>query len=163
VVPSSDQSDEERREIVAQLWTRTIDATNPKLTSMLQDIDALFEILVLPPEYTRTTEPGVRAFEDWDPGDPGACGPAFDLNNGASGPKATSFTNFSDDFIAFVHLDIGGGSFTPGNQRSFAAAQDELNESLPAWVDFRIFTSCGFILDTDLLDVTAFCDGLIIP
>ena len=32
-----------------------------------------------------------------------------------------------------------------------------LDAEVPAWVDLRVFARCGFYLDIDLLDVTAFC------
>jgi len=69
---------------------------------------------------------------------------------------------FSNDFILHVLFDIGVGAPSIPNQRTLVEAREELNETLPAWVDFRLFTVCGFILDQDLLDITAMCDGVII-
>lgn len=159
IVPPSGTSETDRRDTVVARYTRTVDATHPKLLAQLQALDPLFEILIIEPELTRTTDVGVRAFQDFNPASPLACGPAFDLHVGTS-EKNSSVPNFSDDFILYVLLDIGGGTFTPAHRRAILAAQDELNESLPAWVDFRTFTAVGFILDLDLLDVTVFGDGV---
>lgn len=155
-------SEAQRQETVLAEYTRTIDASFPKLDSALKSIDALMQILLIPHEYTRTTVP-CRAFQDWDPSAPDASGPPFNLAaTGGSGADATSFPNFSDEFILSVLFDVGVGALAVSNQRKLSDARDELNESLPAWVDFRLFTSCGFILDQDLLDVTAMCDGIVI-
>lgn len=155
IVPTSDQTEQDRRDAVVARYTRSIDATYPKLEQKLESIDPLFEILTLPFQYTRTTDSGVRAFEDWDPSDLLASGPAY-----GGGRKNTVVPNFSDDFVLGVFFNVGGGSFSPAYQRSLELAKQELNESLPAWVDFRVFTALGFILDLDLLDVTAFGDGV---
>lgn len=105
---------------------------------------------------TRESQPG-RAFEDYDPTSQDAAGPAFNLNTFASGPKCTSFPNFSDDFILVVEYPLASGTLTEANRRVLQEIQALLNAALPSWVDFRIFTACGFVLDQDLLDVTAFC------
>ena len=164
ISPDPTASIAQRQATVLAEYTRAIDASYPKLRSQLQSIDALMDILLIPPDLTRTTVPG-RAFQDWDPNDAQASGPPFNLVGaaaGTSGPNVTSFPNFSDDFILFVLFNVGVGALTVENQRRFAEGQNELNESLPAWVDFRLFTACGFILDQDLLDITAFCDGIVI-
>lgn len=150
-----------RQETVLAAYTRAIDATYPKLTQALQSIDSLMSILLVPFIYSRVTVPG-RAFQDWDPSDPEASGPAFDLQQGSAGPNATAFPNYSSDFILNVLFNVGSTLGT-ANQRKLSEAADELNESLPAWVDYRLFTDCGFILDSDILDVTAMCDGVVIP
>lgn len=155
IVPASDQSEQERRDVVTARYTRSIDATYPKLAAQLDTIDPLFQILTLPYTLTRTTDVGVRAFEDWDPSDPLASGPDY-----GGGREHTVIPNFSDDFVLAVFLDVGPGAFNVTNQRALELAKQELNESLPAWVDFRVFTALGFILDQDLLDVTAFGDGV---
>ncbi len=157
----SNASEAQRQEVVLAAYTRVIDASFPKLESGLKDIDNLMDILLLPQAFVRTTVPG-RAFQDWDPSDPQASGPAFNLVGAGAGANATAFPNFSDDFIVLVLFNVGAGALAVANQLKLAAAEDELNESLPAWVDFRLFTSCGFILDQDLLDITALCDGIVI-
>lgn len=151
----------ERQATVLLAYTRTIDASFPKLTTELQSIDSLMSIILVPHDFVRTTVPG-RAFQDWNTSASNASGPPFNLGLSAVGDDATGFPNFSDEFILTVLFDVGVGVLTVANQRSFAEAQALLNESLPAWVDFRLHTACGFILDQDLLDVTLLCDGIVI-
>lgn len=161
IPPSPSASIAERQSTVLAAYTRVIDASFPKLTSGLQEIDPLLSILLIPHDLIRTTVPG-RGFQDWDPASVQASGPPFRLGSGAVGDDATAFPNFSDEFILTVLFDVGAGVLTVANQRKFAEAQALLNESLPAWVDFRMFTECGFILDQDILDVTLLCDGIVI-
>lgn len=161
IPPTPGASVAERQATVLVAYTRTIDATFPKLESELQSIDALMSILLIPHDLVRTTVPG-RGFEDWDTASASASGPPFRLGAGGVGDDATGFPNFSDEFILTVLFDVGVGVLTVANQRSFSEAQDLLNESLPAWVDFRLHSACGFILDQDLLDVTLLCDGIVI-
>jgi hypothetical protein len=156
IVPETGQSEEDRRQLVTERYTRTIDATFPKLEAQLDVVDPLFEIIIPPFELTRTTEMSVRAFQDWNPGSGSACGPAF-----GAGRKQTLFPNYSDSFVLYAYLNVGSGPTTATNLRTMAAVKAGLNESLPAWVDFRVFSSIGFILDLDALDVTAFGDGVL--
>lgn len=158
IPPDPNASITERQETVLAEYTRAIDASFPKLQAALTEIDPLMSILLIPRDLVRTTEPG-RAFQDWDPNDPLASGPPFNLPGGRT---ESVLPNFSDDFIIAVLFDVGAGAISVSNQRKLSDAQNELNESLPAWVDSRLFTACGFILDTDILDVTAFCDGVVI-
>lgn len=139
------------QEELAVKYTQVIDATNPSLLVLLQKIDPRFSIYPIDPNQSTTTECDARPFEDWNPASPQACGPAFDLN----GRTYTLFPNYSSDFILPVLLAIGG-TFTEEDKRVMQLAKDSLNDALPSWVDFRIFGSLGFILDVDLLDVTAF-------
>lgn len=162
IPPNPGASIAERQAIVLTAYTRSIDASFPKLTQSLQAIDPLMSIILIPHDLIRTTVPG-RAFEDWDPSSPQASGPPFNLSASSGvGVTATAFPNFSDDFVLVVLFDVGLGVLSVANQRKFAEAQALLNESLPAWVDFRLFTECGFILDQDILDVTLLCDGIVI-
>lgn len=161
IPPNPTASTAERQAIVLAAYTRVIDASFPKLTSALQDIDSQMSILLIPHDLVRTTVPA-RAFEDWDTASPQASGPPFRLGASGVGDNATGFPNFSDDFVLIVFFDVGLGVLSVANQRKFAEAQALLNESLPAWVDFRLFTECGFILDQDILDVTLLCDGIVI-
>ncbi len=160
ITPDPSASEAQRQATVLAAYTRTIDASFPKLQSALTDIDALMTILLIPHDLVRTTVPG-RAFQDWDPSSPQASGPPFNLGPAGTGTD-TLLPNFSDDFIITVLFDVGAGVLSVANQRKFADAEALLNESLPAWVDFRLFTTCGFILDTDLLDITAMCDGVVL-
>lgn len=162
IIPSPTASEAERQAIVLAEYTRVIDATFPKLEAALENLDSLFSILLVPQQFTRITAQG-RAFQDWDPSAPDASGPPFNLSasNGA-GPDQTSLPNYSTNFILHVLFDVGAAAISASNQRTLAEARELLNESLPSWVDFSLFSECGFILDTDLLDVTALCDGIVL-
>lgn len=162
VSPPVGSSLEDRRIQVTVAYTRLIDATWNSIEETLAGIDPLLSVLILPPEYVRTTIPG-RAFQDWNPADPAASGPAYNLYPGSGGTTASGFPNYSDDFVLFLKFDVGAAILSPSNQRTLAAVELALSESLPAWVDWRIYSDCGFILDDDLLDATVFCDGLVIP
>lgn len=160
IPPDPDASVTERQETVLAAYTRTIDASFPKLEASLQSIDSLMSILLIPFDLTRVTVPG-RAFEDWDPLDSGASGPPFNLGP-AGDVTHTALPNVATDFALHVLFDVGSGVLSVANQRKFEEARQTLNESLPAWVDLNLFTACGFELDTDLLDVTALCDGIVL-
>lgn len=162
IVPAPSATEADRQATVLAEYTRTIDATYPKLQAALQNLDPLFSILIVPQQYTRTTVQG-RGFQDWDPAAADASGPPFNLSasNGV-GPNQTSLPNYATDFIIHVLYDVGAGIISAQAQRTLAEALELLNESLPAWVDFNLFSACGFILDQDLLDVTALCDGIVI-
>ena len=158
IIPPSEATDDQRRVTVLERYTRTIDATFPKLTEQLQLINPNLEIFDVDQDLKLEMETGVRAFQDYDPNAVDASGPAYDLPTGASGPNQTSFPNFSNDFILNVLLNTAVGPLTVPDQRTIVEVKEELNESLPSWVDFRVFTACGFVLDQDLLDVTVFCE-----
>ncbi len=143
-------SDEQRRAQIVDRWVRAIDATAPKLEEQLQAIDPLLEIIFPDRDTLRTTIPG-RAFEDYLPGNPAACGPAF-----GGGHKVTSYPNYSQDFVCIVRYHVPSGQLTAENKRTIERVNALLNEALPAWVDFWVITSIGFILDESLLDVGAF-------
>ena len=157
--------DETKRKELADLWTREIDSTLPKLEADLQQIEptVTLEVIDYDPldptaarDQTRDTQPG-RFFEDWDPADPDASGPPFNLLAGPGFATITNFPNYSDDFILRVKYPLPVGTLSAFNKRQIQRMQDFLNEALPAWVGFTIFTKeGGFILDQDLLDVTVF-------
>jgi len=147
---------EDRQAALAVLYTQAIDAVLGSIVLQLQMIDPLFVVVGMPYEQSVTTEIGVRAFSDWDPLDPAASGPAFDL----PGRTVSLVPNYSTDFIVYAWLNTPG-PLTSTDQRSLNLAADQLNSMLPAWVDFRVFKSAGFILDLDLLDVTMFGDGVL--
>jgi hypothetical protein len=157
--------DETKRKDLTTAYTRAIDATLPKLEADLKEIEPTVTLVVidydpLDPlaarDQTRDGQVG-RYFEDWDPADPDASGPPFNLPRGAGLAKITSFPNFSDDFILKVEYPLPVGTLSAFNKRQITRMQDFLNDALPAWVGFTIFTKdAGFVLDQDLLDVTVF-------
>jgi len=152
ITPGVDESDQERRDRIATLWYSNDSAIGSSLEERLQDIDSDFSIIDLEDTYTSTTVEG-RVFEDFNTSDPAAAGPAF-----GGGRKASDYANYSSRYICFVRYDITAGTITNEQIRAISAAEELLNKSLPAWVDYRIVTSIttGFILDRDLLDIGAF-------
>ncbi len=151
-----DTPDETRRVALLAEWVKAIDAVHQNVDDALQAIDATIIFQIPDRDELRETQPG-RYFEDHDPTDPRAAGPAFDLLSGKSGPKVTSFPNFSDDFRFHVELPRPSGTLTVEDQRKIGEIRKLLNDLMPAWCESVIFTNdAGFILDTDLLDVTVF-------
>ena len=150
ITASDAQSDEERRQVILDRYVATLTAVTGTLEAALQVIDPLFSVVDHDPDTADTTHLG-RMFEDWDPSDPDACGPAF-----GGGRTSTLWPNYSEDLVIFVQYAIASGTMTAENQRRLNRAEAILNQALPAWVGFRIFTSLGFILDESLLDVGAF-------
>jgi len=162
--PGSGQTTEDRQTEASAQWTRSLDASHPGLLQMLQAIDSDFLIIPKDHDLALVTEMGWRAFEDWDPSNPLACGPGFNLFRSGQAYSVLEFPNYSDEFVLYVMLNTGTpGVVTPTQLRSLSLAVTSLNEVLPGWVDFRIFTTGGFILDRDLLDLTALADGATIP
>lgn len=143
-------SDEERRQTITDRLAGQIEANTPDLTTQLQEIDPLFSILPAQSDPARVTV-SARAFEDFDPDDSEAAGPAF-----GGGRTFTSFPNFSDWFICVVQYTIPSGTLTGEQANRISRAKELLNEVLPAWVDYRIISDVGFILDQSLLDIGAF-------
>jgi len=149
-------TEQERREALLPRYTRVVTADYPSLLGKLRAINPLADINIPDRADTRDTQLG-RAFEDHNPASPKASGPAFGLVDGNSGSKCTSFPNFSTDFLMVVLSPAAGASWADVDVLSFRKIEDLLDEELPAWVDFRVYAACGFVLDQDLLDVTAFC------
>jgi len=147
---------EDRQIALAVLYTQAIDAVLASIVLQLQVINPLYLVVGMPYDQAITTEMGARAFADWDPLDPLASGPAFDL----PGRTVSLFSNYSTDFIVYAWLNTPG-PLTSSDKRDLTAGAEQLNSMLPAWVDFRVFKSAGFILDLDLLDVTMFGDGVL--
>lgn len=77
-----------------------------------------------------------------------------------AGFAATSWPNFSTDFVLHVRYSLAAGETIPGAEL-LAQVKRYLCNVLPSWVDFVIYTGTGFYLDggvdgTSLLDLTAF-------
>lgn len=141
--PEPDASLIERQLVVEQLWTERVSASVPDLGADLARIDPRFSIIAV--SHTEATETVLgRAFEDL----------AGTLPFGG-GRASTAFHNYSTEFVVYVLFDIGSG-VTPGTaeQKLIERAKSHLNKMLPAHVTFQIVASLGFILDTDLLDLT---------
>lgn len=127
-------------------WVARIQADVPHLLAQLQTIDS--RVSILEPTFTTTTQHG-RAFAPlWAAGET----PAWGLSTDCS-----IAPNYSTDFVLFVQLDVGhAGAPTAGEQRIIEQLKGVLLDVLPSWVDFRIVTDTGFILDTSSLDITGF-------
>lgn len=146
VVPRAGQSEEDRRRVVAEKFTRAVSAVTETVELGLQRIDPRFQ-LAEPPESAIGRVIEGRSFEPFD----GT--PTYDQD----GPqRSTLFPMFSDDFIVTVVFANAGPAPTRQDLQLISEAQDFLNETLPAWVGFRVLTSIGFILDQSPLDLTGF-------
>jgi hypothetical protein len=144
----------ERQEAVAQKYTRRVDATVPGLRRSLQEIDERFDVELVPYDLTFATVHG-KAFGPL----PGVTAAPYGTGLWAD-RESTAFPNFSDIFIVRVRF-LG-----PLTDTLKAKAVDLLDDVLPAWVDFEIYTLSdgpsgeGFYLDggpnnDSFLDVTA--------
>jgi hypothetical protein len=145
-------SDEERRQTIIDQIASGSTAISPTLEDELQEIDPLFTIVYAARDYADTTENG-RAFEDYDPTDSQACGPAF-----GGGRSSTGWPNYSSDYICLVQYGVAAGAITAEQKRRIESAKAVLNRALPGWVDFMIVAdpTGGFILDLSILDLGAF-------
>lgn len=148
---SGDLSDEERRQRIVDRWVRSIDASGGGIEDDLQGIDPLFSVVAVDRTTSRVTHLG-RSFQDIDPNDGDACGPAF-----GGGREATDWPNYSTHRKTIVRYDLPTGQLTGEAKRRMVRAKEVLREVLPSWADYSIFVGApGFILDQSLLDVGAF-------
>jgi hypothetical protein len=144
-------SEHERRKQILSKYTGGIDASFDAIEADLQAIDADFSLVDLAREDSKHTVHG-RGFEDENPSDPAACGPAF-----GGGREATNYPNYSTEFFTIVRYDIAPGYPSAAALRNVAEAEKLLSKVLPAWCNWWIFMgAAGFHLDIDLLDAGAF-------
>jgi len=144
------ETDEERRAAIVDKWIGLIDVSTSSLEDELQKIDSRFSILEHDFATSTTTQRG-RAFEDWDPTDPLACGPDFGVI------KSTMWPNYSTEFVCQIMYALPVGPISTDALHCLDEAKTLLNEALPAWVDFEFTrTQTGFLLDIDLLDLEGF-------
>ena len=142
-VPEPGESILDRQARVGQLWTERVSAAMPDIAADLAEIDDRFSIAVFGRETTTDTLLG-RAFEDLDGTQPFG-----------GGRKSTRFPNYSTEFLVTVVFDIGSGVVpSVADQKLMGRAREHLNKVLPATHNFQMITGVGFILDTDLLDLT---------
>lgn len=142
-VPDPTDSVLDRQAVVEQLWTERVRASMPDIAADLFAIDPRLSIAAFGHETTTDTLPS-RAFEDL----------AGALPFGG-GRRSTRFPNYSTEFIITALFDIGSG-VAPSlpEQRLLERAKAQLNKVLPSTHTFQLLTGVGFILDTDLLDLT---------
>jgi hypothetical protein len=145
-------SDEDRRQEIINLIVHGATAIHATLEDELQTIDPLFTVVYASQDYADVTG-NVRAFEDYVPADPDACGPAF-----GGGRSSTGWPNYSSNYICLVQYGVAIGAISSEQKRRIVAAQDVLNRALPAWVDYMIVAdpTGGFILDLSILDLGSF-------
>jgi len=147
---TAELNDEERRQLILERWTTALSGTGPAIEDQLQVIDPLFTVIPTDRDTSKTTESG-RGFEDWDPLDAAASGPAF-----GGGRTSTLYHNYSWDFVVLIQYVLASGVFSAENQRRLEQAKEALYYALPAHITWNVFTAAGFILDESLLDVGAF-------
>jgi hypothetical protein len=154
---AADATDQDRRNALLERHVRRIDPSRPALLSRVRGINPGASFITVSRDTSTETQFG-RAFEDHDPSSPSADGPAFNLANGQAGAKITLVPAYSTTQLAVVNSPrLTAGTFSDDDARLTHRIRRLLDEELPAWIDIRIYASCGFALDLDLLDVTAFC------
>lgn len=165
ITPGVDEPEAERRAKVVDRVTRAVNSSVAGIEAELHRIDERFSVLCPEPNpldprevwNTETTTIPGRGFEDWDPNDADACGPAF-----GGGRQSTSFPNYSTSRVVKIIFDIGQGAITAAQKILMSRAEAVLQEILPAVDGYQVSTSVdigpagGFILDISLLDIGAF-------
>src|SRR5574341_1446327 len=144
LTPGTDDTEQDRRAKVVDRWTKVTDAVDDTIRAALQVIDPRFQLLL--PTFTLATE--TQAGRYWAPRDgtePFTIGP--------STRTMTHYPNYSTEYKVYAFLNLGGSGQLPtvADQRSIQRAKDYLNQVLPSWVDFEIFTEQGFNLTVSLL------------
>lgn len=141
-VPEPGDSVLERQAAVSALWTERVRASMPDIAADLLAIDDRFSVAAFGRQTTTDTLHG-RAFEDLAGALP------FGLR------RSTRFPNYSTEFVITALFDIGSGvTPTLDEQKLIDRVKQHLNKVLPATHTFQVLTGVGFILDTDLLDLT---------
>ena len=146
--PSPNLSDQTRREEATRLWVLSNTSVNADLEDALQDVDENFTVESIDRQYTTITQNG-RVFQDYNPVDPDASGPPFNIG------KQTDYPNYSTEFKCYINYGVSGTP-TAQDYRKMEDAKGVLRDRLPAWISFEIFKGIGFFLDIDLLDLGVF-------
>lgn len=149
-IPSDDTlSDEQRRQRIVPDYVSVPEAWTESLVAQLKAIDPLAEIITRPWATAATTQIG-RWYEEFTP----IAGKEYD-DVGAR--KATAYPSFSDMHEVLVQYDLGNAVAPNREQdRKTLLMQELLNDTIPAWVSFRIIYTTTFSLDSSLLDFTGF-------
>lgn len=132
IIPTSDQTDEDRRQAVVTAYTSRSLADGADVAARLKAIDGRISVLSIPFSQATTVMMG-GSFE-------------------AAAP------NYSSEFLIPVQIAITG-SPTQADRESMTTGAKYLDETLPAWVDYYVVTGVGFTLDLSLLDTTALTDS----
>lgn len=141
-------TDDERRIAAGVAWALKRGATQPEIRAALQEIDANLDVASRDTDDAATTVPG-----KWLA--PLSGTPDFGDQPGSQWP------NYASHYVQIVTYELPTGE-TQIPSATMAAARRQLNDQLPAWVDFTIRDDGdGFYLDggvdeDSLLDQTAF-------
>lgn len=139
--PEPGDSDVARRARVTERWIATQVGDLPDLLTSLQVIDPTFALPAIDTTQFAVTQHG-RFFAPRDGSEP----------SGHATRHTTGWPNYSDAFRVPVHLP--STSTGPAVLRKLEQARQVLGDGLPAWCDFFIVTSIGFVLDQSPLDLT---------
>jgi len=143
ITPDPNETDEERRQAATTRYIERIQATAPDIEADLKAIDPRFSLVSIASGQTETTQHG-RAFQD--------LAGTLPFNGGR---QSTIFPNYSTEFVEYVLFALSVGTPpTIAEQLLIEQAKRHLDDVLPSWVNFQVFTKLGFILDQDLLDLT---------
>jgi hypothetical protein len=145
VFPPFDAPDETRRQLIVDRWILSIESSALKLEDQLAALDYRFSFIAPDPDVVQHVIPG----KVLDP--VGAISGTF-----MNGRKHSSWPNYSSDYVLRVLFSIGNVPLTEETAAIRSKAIDILQESLPAWVDFTIASTQGFLLDSSLLDLGSF-------
>jgi hypothetical protein len=128
ITPSGNATEEDRRLDVAIAYARMILADGPDLLQQLRTIDSRFTVDRIDREENTTTVLGC--------------------------PYPTLWPAYSGEGVLPVRLQTSAPIPTEADRLSMMRAKRVLSEVLPAWQDFSIATSFGFVLDESPLDLT---------
>jgi hypothetical protein len=143
----TEQSDQQRRDVIVPDYTGIPESWTSGIDRAIKLIDTLASVLHRPWINSGSCQIG-RWYEPFD---------GTDTYDALGFRAATSWPNVSDMHSVIVLYDIGSGAVpNREQQRKALQIQDHLNEVCPAWVDFHIVYSTGFVLDLSRLDATGF-------
>lgn len=145
IFPPLDTPDEARRDRIVERWTLSIESSALELEQQLTAIDYRFSLITPDPDVVQHVIPG-RVLDD-----------AGDVTGSfMNGRTYSSWPNYSSDYVVRVLFSIGNVPLTEETAALRSRAIDLLQESLPAWHDFTITATQGFLLDSSLLDLGSF-------
>ena len=136
----------QRQQAISAAWTESLSAVISRLQDRLVAIDADLSILTVDVAESHIFHFGASFEVDFG---------NFPFRpSGSASALESSYPMFSGHFIIYVLWQNQPGGIPPAATRDLV--ERELNKSLPAWVDWKIITKIGFVLDQDPLDLTAF-------
>lgn len=142
----------ERQRACETAWCLQISAEIPTIRAGLQAIDPALDVQSTDYDQAAITMFG-KLFKPIDGLVP--------YGSGLSANRlSAAYPNVATDFCLLVAYQLAPGQIRPSDA-VLAAVAHYLNDVLPAWVDWWVFTGPGFYLDggvdgTSLMDITAF-------